>query len=91
MDLDERETVNVRFEVPILQAVLAKQTSHSHRALVENRNGLIAAAMVTHADGYAERDAALLMLNQKQGRSRRITLGRTRLTIARTLCALCEN
>jgi hypothetical protein len=32
--------------------------------------------MVTHADGYAERDAALLMLEkQQQGRSRRITLG----------------
>ena len=32
--------------------------------------------MVTHADGYAERDAVLLMLNQKQqGRSRRITMG----------------
>ena len=45
-------------------------------ALVENRNGLIAAAMVTHADGYAERDAALLMLAEKQqGRSRRITVG----------------
>jgi IS5 family transposase len=43
---------------------------------VENRNGLIAAAMVTHADGYAERDAALLMLGQKQkNRSRRITVG----------------
>jgi hypothetical protein len=33
---------------------------------VENRNGLIASAMATHADGYAERDAALLMLAQKQ-------------------------
>ena len=44
--------------------------------LVENRNGLIAAAMVTHADGFAERDAALLMLRQKQeGHSRRITVG----------------
>lgn len=43
---------------------------------MENRNGLIAAAMVTHADGYAERDAALLMLHEKQqGRSRRITVG----------------
>jgi len=31
---------------------------------------------VTHADGYAERDAVLLMLQQKQeGRSRRITVG----------------
>lgn len=45
-------------------------------ALVENRNGLIAAAMATHADGYAERDAALLMLHEKQKqRSRRITVG----------------
>jgi len=45
-------------------------------ALVENRSGLIAAAMATHADGYAERDAALLMLQQMQhGRSRRVTVG----------------
>lgn len=45
-------------------------------ALVENRNGLIAAAMATTADGYAEREAALLMLEDKQrGRKRRITLG----------------
>jgi hypothetical protein len=42
---------------------------------------LIAAAMVTHADGYAERDAALLMLEQKprncsqRTRSRRINVG----------------
>jgi hypothetical protein len=32
--------------------------SYLGHALVENRNGLIAAAMVTHADGHAERDAA---------------------------------
>ena len=45
-------------------------------ALVENRNGLIAAAMVTPADGFAEREAALLMLADKQeGRSGRITVG----------------
>jgi len=31
--------------------------------LMENRHGLIADAMVTHADGDAERDAALLMLH----------------------------
>jgi transposase len=50
--------------------------SYLGHTLVENRNGLIAAAMVTHADGYAERDAALLMLDQKQkNRSRRITVG----------------
>ena len=52
-----------------------KLSSLGH-ALVENRNGLIAAAMVTHADGYAERDAALLMLQHKQeGCTRRITVG----------------
>jgi len=50
--------------------------SYLGHALVENRNGLIAAAMVTHADGFAERDAALLMLKQKQeGSWRRITVG----------------
>ena len=43
---------------------------------VENRNGQIAAAMVTEADGFAERDAALLMLHERQkGRSRHITVG----------------
>ena len=60
--------------------------SYLGHALVENRNGLIAAAMVTHADGYAERDAALLMLDQKQkGRSRRIPWARTRPTKRRIL------
>jgi transposase len=50
--------------------------SYLGHALVENRNGLIAAAMVTHADGFAERDAALLMLARRQkGRARRITVG----------------
>jgi hypothetical protein len=50
--------------------------SYLGHALVENRNGLIAAAMVTHADGYAERDAALPMIEKQQhGRARRITVG----------------
>jgi hypothetical protein len=50
--------------------------SYLGHALVENRNCLIAAAMVTHADGYPERDAALLMLQQKQEAARaRITVG----------------
>jgi IS5 family transposase len=38
--------------------------------LMENRNGLIVDAMVTQADGTAERDAALLMLH-RQWRQRR--------------------
>jgi hypothetical protein len=45
-------------------------------ALVENRNGLIGAAMATTSDGYAEREAALIMLRaQRKGRKRRIALG----------------
>jgi len=36
--------------------------SYLGHALVDNRNDLIAAAMVSDADGFAERDAALLML-----------------------------
>ncbi len=40
--------------------------------LMENRNGLIADAMLTHADGMAERDAALLMLHHKWRKSRRV-------------------
>ena len=50
--------------------------SYLGHVLVENRNGLIAAAMTTQADGLAERDAALLLLDGvcKQ-RGRRITVG----------------
>ncbi len=44
--------------------------------VVENRNGLIAAAMTTQADGTAERDAALLMIaDLTEGQQRRITVG----------------
>ena len=43
---------------------------------MENRNGLIAAAMTTQADGRAERDAALLMLHElSRKRGGRITTG----------------
>ena len=50
--------------------------SYLGHTLVENRNGLIAAAMTTQADGTAERDAALLMLHElTRKRSGRITTG----------------
>lgn len=42
--------------------------------LMENRNGLIVDAALTHANGTAERAAALEMLDRGKGR-RRITLG----------------
>ena len=45
--------------------------------LLENRHGLIVDAMATHADGLAERDAALLMLHDqyKTAPGRRRTFG----------------
>jgi hypothetical protein len=50
--------------------------SYLGHVLVENRNGLIAAAMTTQADGLAERDAALLLLQDlRKQRGRRITVG----------------
>jgi len=50
-------------------------------ALIENRHGLIVDAMATHADGRAERDAALIMLD-RAGRAapwRRRTVGADKL------------
>ena len=46
--------------------------SYLGHVLVENRNGLIVDAMATEADGYAERDAALLMLHERWRRGERI-------------------
>jgi transposase len=45
--------------------------------LIENRHGLIVEAMATHADGFAERDAAMLMLQDQGARAprRRRTVG----------------
>jgi transposase len=48
--------------------------SYSGTLLVENRNGLIVNAMVWEANGTAERDAALVMLEQIPGQ-RRLTVG----------------
>jgi hypothetical protein len=44
--------------------------------LMENRSGLIVQAELTHADGHAERRAALDMIHrQSPGSTRRLTLG----------------
>ena len=48
--------------------------SYSGNLLVENRNGLIVNAMAWEANGTAERDTALLMLEQLPGQ-RRLTVG----------------
>ena len=44
--------------------------------LMENRNGFVVQAELTHADGYGERKAALEMINMHSpGSTRRLTLG----------------
>ncbi|HEX6052250.1 MAG TPA: IS5 family transposase [Gemmatimonadaceae bacterium] len=45
--------------------------------VIDNRHGLIVEAMATTADGYAERDAAVVMLRRgvKRRRQRRCTIG----------------
>src|SRR5207244_7374437 len=48
--------------------------SYSGNLLVENRNGLIVDAEVFQANGRAERDAALVMLEQVPG-TKAITVG----------------
>ena len=48
--------------------------SYSGNLLVENRNGLIVNAMVWEASGTAERDTALVMLEQIAG-TKRVTVG----------------
>jgi transposase len=53
--------------------------------LIENRNGLVVDARVTHSTGTAEREAALDM-----ARGRRGTLGGTKDTTRRISCAMCE-
>jgi transposase len=44
-------------------------------ALMENRSGLVVEACLTHADGHAERNAALAMIEPRADRPVRITLG----------------
>jgi transposase len=47
--------------------------------LMENRNGLIVDAQVSHATGTAERDTALAMIDRAKSKSRRVTLGADKL------------
>jgi transposase len=44
-------------------------------ALMENRNGLVVEACLSRADGHAERNAALAMIEKRADRPTRITLG----------------
>ena len=52
----------------------AAKLCHMAHVLMENRNGLVVDATLTHATGTAEREAALTMLERMEGHHR-ITLG----------------
>lgn len=58
--------------------------------LMENRNGLVVSAMVTHADGYAERGAALAMLDAIVADGRR-TLGADKAYDTKDFVAGCRD
>ncbi len=52
------------------------QLCYMGHALMENRNGFVVETELTHADGYAERAAALAMIERHSpGSERRLTLG----------------
>ena len=53
---------------------VASILAYAGHVLMENRNGLVSQACLTHASGMAEREAALAMVDRLPGR-RRITLG----------------
>jgi transposase/ribosomal protein S6E (S10) len=64
--------------------------------LMENRNGLIVGAMLTHADGTAERDAAGLLLDQElrkrqRGRDRVRSVGGDKAYDTRDFVQLLRN
>lgn len=64
--------------------------SYNGNLLTENRNGLIVNTEVLQANGTAERDAALLMLEQVPGVDR-ITLGADKAYDTRDFVAECRN
>src|SRR5881396_3215513 len=82
---------------PDAEAQLARKSdgkesklSYSGNLLVENRNGLIVAAEVFVANGRAERDAALVMLEQIPGR-KPVTVGGDKGFDTRDFVAECRH
>jgi len=59
-------------------------------ALMENRNGLVVDGLVSHATGTAERDAAWLMVLNREDREREITLGADKGYDAAEFVADCQ-
>jgi len=64
--------------------------SYNGNLLIENRNGLIVTTEVFQANGTAERDAALVMLEQLPG-SHRVTVGADKAYDTRGFVSECRN
>jgi len=64
--------------------------SYNANLLIENRNGLIIDAEVFEANGTAERDAALVMLERVPG-DERVTVGADKAYDTRDYVAECRN
>jgi len=71
----------------------SKQTAavlcYQGHVLMENRSGLVVGAVVTHADGKGERQAALAMLETLPGRARK-TVGADKAYDTRDFVAACR-
>lgn len=65
----------------------ASRLCYLGHALMENRNGLIVDAALTHATGTAERDAALTMIERTCKSGRRVTLAGDKLFDASSFVA----
>ncbi|MEO8005421.1 MAG: IS5 family transposase, partial [Betaproteobacteria bacterium] len=59
-------------------------------ALMENRNGLVISAVVSHADGFGERNAALAMLDAISSTNRRRSVGADKAYDTTDFVAACR-
>jgi len=59
-------------------------------ALMENRNGLVVSAVVSHADGFGERKAAVAMLDALPATTRRRSLGADKAYDSADFVAACR-
>ena len=62
--------------------------SYMGHALMENRSGLVVQARLTQANGTAEREAAIAMLDRHAPGTRRLTLGADKAYDARSFTAM---
>jgi transposase len=68
---------------------MAAVLCYQGHVLMENRSGLVVSAVVTHADGYGERAAAVAMLDTLPGKSRK-TIGADKGYAMRDFVAACR-